>query len=175
MKTSLVLQGVFALASVFGSLAPSAVRAASPTPSARVVVIFDHPERFSDIKLLRYPIDEVKDRNHVMAVFRDYITQRAVAYLPEGYHFYVRFTDMGLAGQFPPGGFWDYRVVTRNFPPVFVFGWAITDRSGAVVKMASENLIGADFMDLGSNALENEPYHFEKAVLDDCMRENLRV
>jgi len=175
MKTSLVIPGVLALAALSGLLAPKAVGAASPPPSDRVVVVFDHPEKFIDIRIVRYPVDEEKDRNHVLAILRDYITQRSVAYLPEGYHFYIRITDVRLAGQFPYGGFWDYRVVSRHTPPVFVFSWTVTNSSGTVVKMASENLIGADFMDLGANALGIEPYHFEKAVLDAWMRENLRI
>ena len=172
--TALVIPGTLALAMALGLSAPSPARAA-PAPEPRVTVEFDHPEKFLDIKIWRIPADEEKDRNAVLATFRDFITRRAAAYLPEGYHLSIKFTDIKLAGQFPPGGIGDTRVVNRHFPPVFVFGWTVTNRSGAVVKTGSEQLMETSFMELHGSTLDSGPYHFEKAVLDDWMRRNLRL
>jgi hypothetical protein len=171
---ALAIQGAFALAMALGLSAPPAVRAV-PAAEPRVTVEFDHPEKFLDIKIWRIPADEAKDRRAVMTAFREFITQRAAAYLPEGYRLSMKFTDMKLAGQFPPGGGGDTRVVNEHFPPVFVFSWTVTNRSGAVVKTGTENLMETSFMELYGATLDSGPYHFEKAVLDDWMRRNLRI
>jgi len=61
----------------------------------------------------------------------------------------------------------------KRTPPIFMFGWAITDPSGKVLKKGSEKLEDIDFMDLSNPADPGDPFRFEKAVLDQWMRENL--
>jgi hypothetical protein len=175
LSRALIIPGGFALAIMLGLGAPTAARAAAPALEPRVVVVFDHPEKFLDIRIWRNSADEVKDRDNVLAIFRDFITRRAVSYLPEGDHLLIRFTDIKLAGEFPPGGIRDTRIITRHKPPVFVFSWTVTNRSGTVVRTGSEELMETAFLELYGGAQDGEAYHFEKAVLDDWMRRNLRI
>jgi|CZKI01.1.fsa_nt_gi hypothetical protein len=175
VRTALTISGAVALAAMLALPASTSVRGATPAPEPRAVVVFDHPEKFMDIRIWRIAADEEKDRRAVLAAFRDFIIQRAPAYLPEGYHLSITFTDMRLAGEFPPGGIGDKRVITQHWPPVFVFSWTVTDRSGAVIKTASENLMETAFMEVYGSSLDSGPLHFERAVLDGWMRENLRM
>jgi Protein of unknown function (DUF3016) len=174
MKTCRMLPGSVALALALGFLADVSVRADTPKPSSRVLVTFDHPEKFLDIRDSYFPTAEGKDK--IMESLRDYITQRATAFLPSGDSLYVTFINVKLAGVFAvgelaPGG----RTVTAGTPPVFMFGWAVTDPSGKVVRRAWEKLEEPYFMGLFRNADPGDPLRFEKAVLDDWMRNNLQT
>jgi hypothetical protein len=150
--------------------------AGADRPSPRVTVVFEHPEKYDDIRLFRIPdsVEEVKDRETVLAMFRDYVSQRAAAYLPEGQQLYIRFTNIRLAGQFPPGGIRDTRVISRNFPPEFEFDWNVTTASGEVLKKGSEHLFDPSFLDMHSDYNDIDRFFYEKAVLNDWMREKLR-
>jgi hypothetical protein len=174
MKTFPKIAGVISIAFILGLASPPVVRAVL-APALRVTVLFDHPEKFVDIRIWRNPVDEEKDRNIVLAMLRDYITQRAVAYLPEGDRFVIRFSDIRLAGQFPPGGYFDTRIVNRHLPPEFIFGWVVVNASGAVIKKGTVDLFDGAFMDLHSDYDGIDRFFYDKAVLDDWMRENLRM
>jgi len=172
MRTFPVMSGAVAIAVLFGLLAPAVGRGDPSTPGAHVLVIFDHPENFLDIRDRYFATDF--GENEILSVFREYITRRAAKYLPEGYAFYIGFTDIKLAGAYPLWGIQEYRVITRRDPPGFVFGWAITNRSGDVVKKGAERLQTFAFMELyGCNTSEGEAFYYEKAILDDWMRNNL--
>jgi hypothetical protein len=56
-----------------------------------------------------------------------------------------------------------------------MFGWAITDLSGRVIRRVWEKLEEPCFMGLFRNADPGDPLRFEKAVLDDWMRNNLQA
>ncbi len=167
------MSGAVVIAVLLGLLTPAVGRAEDPTPSPHVLVIFNHPENFLDIRD-RYSASDF-GKNEILSMFREYITRRSAKYLPEGYGFYISFTDIKLAGAYPLWGIQEYRVITQRDPPGFVFGWAITDRSGDVVKKGAERLQTFAFMELyGFNTSEGEAFHYEKAILDDWMRNNLQ-
>lgn len=131
------MSGAVVIAVLLGLLTPAVGRAEDPTPSPHVLVIFNHPENFLDIRD-RYSASDF-GKNEILSMFREYITRRSAKYLPEGYGFYISFTDIKLAGAYPLWGIQEYRVITQRDPPGFVFGWAITDRSGDVVKKGAED------------------------------------
>jgi Protein of unknown function (DUF3016) len=168
-----VLPCLAAVAVALGFLAPLSARGDAPKPGDRVLVTFDHPEKFLDVRDSNVPTAEGRDK--ILASLRDYITQRAPAFLPKGDALYVTFINIKLAGVFaigevPPHG----RFIAAGTPPLFMFGWAITDPSGKVVGRAWEKLEEQDFMNLFQNADPSDPLRFEKAVLDDWMRNRLQ-
>ncbi len=171
-----LISGVAAAAALFGCLAPRAkdVDAAATTP--RALVVFDHPERFDDIRIFRYAdaVELEKDRAYVLKTFRDFVSSRAAAYLPEGESFNIRFTNIRLAGEFRQGGVRDTRIVTRNFPPEFVFSWSVIGPSGDVLRSGSEDILDGSFMDTHGSPDDIDRYFFDKAVLDDWMRAHLK-
>lgn len=176
MRTFPAIAGTFACAAVFGCLSSAAESAGKPPPSPHVLVIFTHPEKFTDIRTGILPSDERRDR--LLESLRQFITERAALYLPSGDALYINFVDIRLAGIMVPVGVMGLdgvRVASHGTPPRFVFGWAITDRSGAVVRKGSGRLMNSDFMGLWSPTDSGDPYHYEKAVLEDWMRQNIQT
>jgi hypothetical protein len=174
MKAYRSLPNSLALALALGFLAQGAARADAPLPGSRVLVTYDHPEKFLDIRDANFPTAEGEDR--IIESLRAYITRRATALLPAGDSLYVTFINIKLAGVFAVGEVAPRgRIVTAGTPPLFMFGWAVTDPSGKVIRRAWEKLEEPYFMGLFRNADPGDPLRFEKAVLDDWMRNNLQA
>jgi hypothetical protein len=156
---------------MLGCVAASAAPSEAPLPSSHVLVIFTKPEKFSDVRDGGFPTIDGRDK--ILASLRDFVTRRAAAYIPAGDAFYINFVDIALAGRLAIGDVENVRVFTRGSPPVFVFGWAITDSKGTVLRKGTERLRENEYMSLLSPALSSDKYRYEKAVLDDWMRNNL--
>ncbi len=165
--------GLAALAAALGALSPAPARASAPPPAPRVLVTFDHPEKFLDIRDNYFPSAEGKER--ILEAIRATVAERAPLYLPKGDSLYLTFINIKLAGIYHVGSVsGETRTLLRSTPPLFMFGWAVTDTSGRVVKRAWERLEQQDLMDLYSHADSGDPLRFEKAVLDDWMRHSLQ-
>jgi hypothetical protein len=152
--------------------APSLVAADAPRADSRVVVVFEHSENFLDVRDSAVPT--VAGRDRILASLRDYIVRSAPAFLPPGDSLRLVFANIKLAGVFavgelPPGG----RLVSAGTPPLFLFGCVVTDPSGKVVRKSSEKLEPEYFMGLFRNADPGDPLRYDKAVLDDWMRNGL--
>lgn len=154
--------------------APCTARTGDPAAGARVVVRFDHPEKYDiNMRLDDAPFED-RDRSFVLSSIERYVADRAPIYLPEGYHFYVRFTDIVLAGRFRFGQVAGPRLITSATPPEFAFAWIVTDGSGKIVKEGYEQLIDMDFK-FEDASTKTAEFSIEKAVLDGWMRVNLRI
>lgn len=152
----------------------AAARAANPAANPRVLVVFTHPEKFLDIRDRVVPSDE--GENEILAGFREFIAKRAPIYLPSGDSLYVNFINIKLAGVYPVGaiGNLDHRTILSSTPPMFMFSWEVTDPSGSIVKSAWEKLEADNFKDLFKSADPGDLFRYEKAVLDDWMRNSIR-
>lgn len=144
------------------------VQAVSP----RVQVVFEHPEQFLDVRDRNNPTQ--KGEKEILSTLRDYITQRAPKFLPDGAVLKITFVNIKLAGVFNVGDVSGRRVILATTPPMFKFEWTVTDRTGKLVGSAREILEENDFKDLSSGANEGDPYRYEKGVLDDWMRNRLQ-
>jgi len=174
MKASFKPSCTVALCLALGLLAPAAVRAEDPKPTDRVLVTFEHPEKFLDVRDSNFPTVEGRDK--ILESLRAYVTKRAPAFLPAGDCLYVTFTNIKLAGVFSVGEVSSGgRFMFPGTPPLFMFGWAITDPSGKVVRRAWEKLEKDSYMDLFRNADPGDPLRYDKAVLDDWMRNTLQT
>jgi hypothetical protein len=151
----------------------AAAREANPSADPRVLVIFTKPEEFIDIRDRVAPSE--KGENEILAGFREFITKRAPIYLPGGDSLYIDFINIKLAGVYPVGaiGNLNHRTILDSTPPMFMFSWAVTDRSGKIVKSAWEKLDEQNFKDLFRSADPGDPFRYEKAVLDDWMRNHI--
>lgn len=164
---------LLALATVLGCSTTPTVATRDPGQQSGVVVTFDHPENFLDIRDRMEPTPAGEER--IMGTLRDYIVQRAPLYLSPGTSLHVTFVNIKLAGVFAIGGTGEHRRVLSSTPPMFRFAWSVADRSGHLVAGDRQILEEPDFMDLPSDAEEGDPYRYEKAVLDDWMRNRLRA
>jgi hypothetical protein len=140
----------------------------------RTEVVFDHPERFRDIRDKEHPTEKGQDA--ILRSIRDYLVSRTAPMIPEGYKLTIRFTDIDLAGDFEPwrGQQWDeVRIVKQLYPPALKFTYSVTDPSGKVVREGSENILDINFQ-LRVLLDTQDPLRYEKDILGDWARTNLR-
>ncbi|HEY1791934.1 MAG TPA: DUF3016 domain-containing protein [Opitutaceae bacterium] len=164
MKTLRLLPALLGLAAASPLLA---------APNSRTVVIFDHPENFSDVRDGYFPSD--KGREAILSEIRDDVVDCTRHLLPQGDTLKVTFTDIHLAGDFRPdrGPGWDeVRIVKDIYPPSFKFSWAVSDPSGHVVKQGSEDIRDLNFQ-YRMTLDVTDPLRYEKAILNDWARESL--
>ncbi len=167
MRSLRIALAALAMAAVFS------LRAGTVATDSRVDVVFDHPEKFADVK--DSFMDTEKGRDYILQNIRAYIVDRATRLLPAGAHLSMTFTDIHLAGQFEPwrGPQWDeVRIIKDIYPPSFQFSYEVTDASGRVLKQGKE-----DVRDMGFQyraALDQtDSLRYEKSFLDDWLRYNL--
>jgi hypothetical protein len=158
-----------------GLLAAGALRASDAVvPAARTEIIYDHPEKFTDVRDASLPSDSGRDS--ILADLRSHLVSRMSRLVPDGYKLTLTFTDIKLAGDFEPwrGPQWDQiRIVKPIYPPFFKFAYSVTDPSGKVVMSGKENINDLDFQDrivLDSS----DPLRYEKQILDDWAQGALR-
>src|SRR5208282_6087849 len=99
---------ILRLLSVFlGLAAACALRADVAKAAPRTEVIFDHPEKFTDIRDMDSPTEQ--GQAAILDKIRDYLVQETAPMVPEGYKLSIVFTDIRLAGNFEPwrGAQWD--------------------------------------------------------------------
>jgi hypothetical protein len=163
------------LSAALGLIAAGALRASdTATAAPRTEVIFDHPEKFTDVRDANTPTD--KGRDHILEQLRQNLVHRTSSLVPDGYKLTVTFTDIRLAGDFEPwrGPQWDeIRIVKPIYTPFFKFSYSVTDPSGRVVKSGVEDINDLDFQD--RIVLDtNDPLRYEKQILDDWASGALR-
>lgn len=161
------------LSSILGLLAAGALQAAG-SPAARTEVIFDHPEKFTDVKDSYIPTD--KGRDAILANIRAFLVERTESLVPEGDRLTITFTDIDLAGDFEPwrgAQYDDVRIVKAIYPPAFKFTYSVTDPSGKVVRQGSEDIRDLSFQ-WRVTIDSSDPLRYEKDILDDWARSKLR-
>lgn len=170
MKPTLLI-----LAAALG-LGPAGLMKAADAPAAdsRVQVTFSHPDKFTDVRDSSMPTE--KGEAATLDMIRRYVVQQAVRYLPEGQKLDVTFTNIDLAGEFEP---WrgpdmdDVRIVKDIYPPRIDLNYKITDASGKVLKAGKRELRDLAFM-MKINIRRDDPLRYEKDLLNDWMREDIR-
>lgn len=169
MKTSSILFSAFvALAPATASQAEDVVLTGAP-----VQVAFLESEKFTDIGQ-SYQASE-KEREHDLAVIRDYVVEHASRSLPPGHRLEVTFTDIDRAGEFEPwrGARWtDVRMVKEIYAPRMSLAFRVTDADGNVVKEGKRELRDSAFLSKLSID-RNDSYRHEKELLNDWLRKEL--
>lgn len=143
--------------------------------AARVEVLFDHPENFTDLKDSYMATD--RGRDAYAETIREYLQQNAARRLPEGQKLSITFTDIDMAGEFEP---WrgpaasDVRIIKDIYIPRMKFTYRITDAQDAVIKEGKAELSDLNFqMNLPTSINSSDPLRYEKRLLDDWMRSEL--
>lgn len=138
----------------------------------QVDVIFDHPENFTDVKDSQLGSD--RGRDDYLALFKEYIQERAPRYLTEGQALQLTVSDLDMAGDFEPWrgpNYSDVRIVKDIYPPRMKFSYKVTDSAGAVVKEGKESLIDTSFQFSVSPINTNDSLRYEKAMFDNWLRD----
>jgi hypothetical protein len=158
---------------------PAAPAKAEPgeAPVQRVTVIFEHPEKFTDVKDNSTDFENERGREDYLPRFQEYLEQQAEKRLAPGQKLTVIFTDIDLAGDFEP---WhnvqlrDVRIVRDRYPPRLAFRFTLTDAEGKTVKEGAHRLLDGGFM-LGSSSTNNDSLHYEKEMLNDWLRKEFSL
>lgn len=142
--------------------------------AARVTVIFDHPENFTDVKDSYMPTD--KGRDAILGDIRHFIETRAESYLGAGQRLEVKFTEIDLAGEFEPQrgpDQMDIRIVKDIYPPRFDLEFKLTGADGKVISQGQRKLRDLNFM---SRLVlpSSDPLRFEKDILGDWLRSEIK-
>ena len=151
----------------------SAVPAAKESKVSNVEIVFDHPDKFTDIK--DSSMNTEKGQASIMADLREFIETKASGLLAANQKFKITFTDIDLAGDYepwrmPPGS--DIRIVKDIYPPRFDFSWQLTDASGTVLKEGQEKL--RDFGFMSRLVIDrSDALRYEKDMLQDWLRSHL--
>jgi Protein of unknown function (DUF3016) len=172
MKTqSILLVAALACATTLFAAPPTTPAA----PVTRVEVIFDQPEKFTDVK--DSSMGTEKGRDSYLALIKEYLEERVPRYLPAGQTLTLTFTNIDLAGDFEPWrgpDFSDVRIVKDIYPPRMNFSYKLVDANGAVVKEGQEKLIEMAFQMLASPINSSDSLRYEKAMLDNWLRDKIQ-
>lgn len=109
-----------------------------------------------------------------LSELRQHIERTGARRLPAGYKLAVTVTDVDMAGQFEPergAQFTDIRMVRPIYPPRINLTYRLTDQNGAVVSEGERRLRNQSFDWTLSPLDQQDPLRYEKALIDDFMRD----
>lgn len=167
----------FLRVALLGALTAGAMSAADPAPAAgRVTIVFDHPEKYTDLKDSWSDNENERGREHYLPLIKEYIEKAAARRLADGQQLTMTFSDIDLAGDFEPWRgvqFDDIRVVKDVYVPRMNFTFKVTDASGAVIKSGERKLIDLGFQMNITPGFRDDPLRYEKAMLDNWLSQEL--
>ncbi|MCC6415399.1 MAG: DUF3016 domain-containing protein [Opitutaceae bacterium] len=146
--------------------------AAAANPKVKVELV--NPEKFTDVRDAFQPSDKGQLAN--AEIVRDYIAQKAAAYVPDGYTLNVAITNIDLAGDFEPwgkSGTDDVRIVKDLYPPRIDLNFKLIDSAGHVAKEGSRELRDLNFL-MKIDIRRSDSFRHEKSLIDDWINRDLR-
>lgn len=157
-----------------GSLAAADQPAA---PASRVTVVFDHPEKYTDVKEYSLDNDNASGRDHYLPLLKEHLEAEAGRLLASGQKLTITFTDIDLAGDFEPWHgprFHDIRMVKEIYPPRLTFTFRLTDESGRVLGEGERKLTDLAYQMRIGSGFRDDPLRYEKDMLGEWLRAELR-
>jgi len=141
------------------------------TGAATVIVTFNNPEKFTDLKTTLMASD--KDRANLLDDIRDFVLEQAPRHLAAGQTFSVTFNDIDMAGEFQPersASLQDVRIVKEIFPPRIALDFSLKNPDGAIAAAGARNLTDLSFMNtISVAAFQNDPLRHEKTLLHNWL------
>lgn len=144
-----------------------------PRDPSAVTVDFQNPDQFRDV---RESLGGGTDEG-ALAALRTYLQENASTYLQPGQKLHVTFTDIDLAGDFPAGGAGRYdrvRLIRSIYIPRQELTFELTDAAGAVLKQGKRTLMDMNFQAAGMRIGSDQPYFYDKALLEDWLRKEFK-
>jgi|EndMetStandDraft_4_1072995.scaffolds.fasta_scaffold790040_1 hypothetical protein len=173
MKTPRILL-VLALATAGVGLVQAAdKKAKEPSP---VDVTFVDRDKFTDARDGYMGTD--RGRDDVLERLKDHLTEKGAKVLQAGQKLAISITEVDLAGEFEPwrGSQWsDVRIVKEIYPPRINLTYKLTAADGSVVKEGKRELRDTAFMMKITGGFRDDSLRYEKEMLDDWLREDIRA
>ena len=145
-------------------------------PDARVTVVFDHPEKYTDVKDGASDSDNERGGGRYLPLLKAHLEEQAGRRLAPGQKLTVTFTDIDLAGDFEPWHgpqFNDVRILKEIYVPRLTFNFQVADEGGRVVKEGQRKLADLGYQMRLTRAFRDDPLRYEKDMLDDWLRDDL--
>lgn len=167
------------LALLLGLTAAGALFAADKpvAPDTRVTVVFDHPEKYTDVRDYDFDRDNSSGGERYFPLFREHLETVAGRVLAPGQKVTITFTDIDLAGEFEP---WrgpqlnDVRIVKDIYPPRLTFTFRLTDEGGRVLSEGERKLVDLAYQMRIGSGFRDDPLRYEKDMLTDWVRNDLK-
>jgi len=135
--------------------------------AATVVVTFNHPENFTDVRTSMTGADS--DRDSLLDDIRDYMVEQAPRFMGAGQVFSVTFNDIDMAGDFEPWrgpSMGDVRIVKEIYPPRITLDFSLKNAAGAEIASGARVLTDLNFMNtLPVTAFRDDRLRHEKTLL----------
>ncbi|NQD36039.1 DUF3016 domain-containing protein [Permianibacter sp. IMCC34836] len=155
-----------------GLLSAFAAAAVAETDSSAgpVKVVFQAPEKFTDVKERQFKTAPEKNAN--LSELKKWLEKRATRQLPAGQRLEIAINDIDLAGAFEPWNapaMQDIRIVKDMYPPRMKLHFQLFGADGSVLKEGNRDLRNLGFMmesgNIGRDALEHD-----KGLLEDWLK-----
>ena len=162
---------------LLGLSAGGALLAAETKPASPVTVVFAHPEKFTDVRDNQSDFDNELGREHYLPLLQEFLQQQGASRLAPGQLLTITFSDIDLAGDFEPWRgvqFSDVRIVKDIYFPRLTFTFKLTGANGQVLKEGERKLQDMGFQMRLTRGFRDDPLRYEKDMLDDWLRDELR-
>jgi hypothetical protein len=173
LLTSLALLSGCAQSKVRDVTDPSAER--SIPERGPVAVNWTDPAQFSEIRFTRDRFDATRgDWVRKLAL---HLQKRAGRQLPDGERMEVQITDIDLAGEYEPERTFNFnsaRVLRDIYPPRIELKFTRFDEQGQVIAEGERKLRDLSYLHNIPLANRNDSLRYEKRLLDDWLRKELR-
>jgi len=137
-----------------------------------VVVEYDKPEKFTDIKYFNG--SKKKFHQRLFKNWNEFLTKEAGEILPENYRLKIKFTDIDLAGTYMLGGVDNNRIVREIDYPRLKISYQLMN-GDQLVKQAEVTLKDLNFLrhNVTMRRSSGNFYH-EKKLMKDWIKKELK-
>lgn len=181
LKGSLLLTGTLVTALVIGTSAQAAPRTTDPqAPRALqaegpVDVRWNDPSGFTEIRRSTNRFEA--ERGNWVSDIAEYLRKSAARELAPGQALAINIVDIERAGSYEP---WqgvnarDIRFMRDIYPPRLTLQYRLTDAQGGVVAEGETKLQDTGYLHTSGLASSTDPLRYEKKLIDDWARRDLR-
>lgn len=138
-----------------------------------VQVAWTDPAQFTELRYSRNRWEA--ERGDWVRQLAEHLQQSAAEALPPGQRLEVLVTDIKRAGDFEPWGgisMNDVRIMRDIYPPRMSLQFTRYDATGAVLDQGARKLVDMGY--LTQSSFGNDPLRYEKRLIDDWVRQDLR-
>ena len=150
--------------------APHALNVEGP-----VQVQWTDPSQFTELRYSRNRWDA--QRGNWVEDLAEHLRKQASKQLQPGQKLDVTITDIKRAGDYEP---WhglqmqDVRFMRDIYPPRVSLQFTLTDAQGQVIDQGERKLVDSSYLYGGTRLSDTDPLRYEKRLLDDWLRRELR-
>ena len=156
------------IAVILGSCMALSVQAAT------VEIEWLDPQEYRDIRTDQ--VNQERFEKRVMGALEAHFAAAAARYLPENQQLHVTMTDVNLAGEveyFHTSSGRGLRVVRELYFPSLSFEYELRGADGEVMSGGEEDIHDMSFLNFQHGLRRNEPFIYEKRLINEWVREAL--